>query len=323
MKTKVNSITYGAVIIALVGALLLVNRQFAGFLDIYLLWIIPLPIIVYSIKFSTKQALIMCVAMLFASIIVTGMNFITILYLIEGIVAGVAYSYGVEKEKGAGFLIASVFVVSLITAVITTFLAPQFFGYNLADEIEFLKTTLTEVMEKSIGGVSGSNDLISSILSYDFLIKIYVISTILTSAMEGVLVHMLAYLVLRRLNMKLPPMKPIGQLFAPAWLKFFVFTAFLAYYGSLIFKVTDYNDIILPIMAIAQIVCFVFGYIFLLVFLTLRIRNRKTVSMIMMLVILLFVFTAQIVVALGVVDMFTSLRRLALERIAFENASTK
>ena len=45
-NSRVNSITYGALLSALLGVLLFVNRQLAGMLDTYMFWIVPLPVIV-------------------------------------------------------------------------------------------------------------------------------------------------------------------------------------------------------------------------------------------------------------------------------------
>ena len=61
-KRRVNSITYGALISALLGAFLLVNRQLAGMFDAYMLWIIPIPVIIYCLKFDVKQGMVMGVA---------------------------------------------------------------------------------------------------------------------------------------------------------------------------------------------------------------------------------------------------------------------
>ena len=198
---RVNSITYGAIICALVGALLLINRQLANFLDVYLFWIIPLPVIVYSIKFGTKQCCIMAVAMVLTALITTGFQITTLFYVVGAELAGLVYGYGLNHGKSATFLIMSVVLVSLVIAVVSTFVFSAAFGYDVAREIEYYQTAIVEVLQKV--GLNPEDPSYRQFLNYQTLFQIFIIATVLTSLMEGVLVHLLAYLVLRRLKMTL------------------------------------------------------------------------------------------------------------------------
>ena len=96
-KRRVNSITYGALLSALLGVFLLFNRQTGGLFDAYMLWIIPLPVIVYCLKFDIKQGMIMGVAMALLSFIVA--TPMTAFYVASSIVAGLIYADGLKKEK--------------------------------------------------------------------------------------------------------------------------------------------------------------------------------------------------------------------------------
>jgi len=49
-----KKITQGAMMCAIVGAMLLLDRQLAGFIDFALFWIIPLPVVVYTAKQGTR-----------------------------------------------------------------------------------------------------------------------------------------------------------------------------------------------------------------------------------------------------------------------------
>ena len=70
-NSRVNSITYGAMMAALLGVLLFVNRQLAGALDLYLFWIIPIPVIIYCLKFGIKRSFVLGAAMLGVAFLVS------------------------------------------------------------------------------------------------------------------------------------------------------------------------------------------------------------------------------------------------------------
>ena len=61
-----KKLTEGAMMCALVGVLLFINRQSAGFIDFAIYWLVPLPIIIYTVKYGVKDAA------------VTGLSFITL-----------------------------------------------------------------------------------------------------------------------------------------------------------------------------------------------------------------------------------------------------
>ena len=309
---RVNSITYGAIICALVGALLLVNRQMAGFLDVYLFWIIPLPVIVYAIKFGTRQACIMAIAMLMTSLITTGFQITTIFYAFGAILAGLIYGYGINHGRSATFLIFSVVLISLVMAILTTFIFSAAFGYDVAQEIAYFTEYMTEFLNNA--GISPENSAYSQFLNPTTMFQIYVISVVLTSLMEGVLVHMLAYMVLRRLKMTLPPMKPIATIYAPWWVKLFVFVAFFAFMAAKFTNITQYDNIITPLLVVAQCLCFFFGYILMITLAAGILRDRRKVMLVSLACVLLFFITAQILVYVGIFDIYSGFRKRLVER---------
>lgn len=318
---RVNSITYGAIICALVGVLLLINRQFANFLDLYLFWIIPLPVIIYCIKFDCKQAIIMCVAMVLTSIVTTGFNLATMFYVTSSCVAGVAYGYGVNHGKSATVLICSVIAVSLVVMFISTFVFSAFFGYDIAQEIAWLQGLMQETLSTLTS--QADNLDFSKFLDYNFLFKLYIISCILTSVLEGILVHFLAFIVLKRLKMTLPPMKSIGEIYAPTWMKVFVFGTIVAQLMAQFTSITQYDDIIMPLAVIANILCFTFGYIYFATVMALTIKNKNVKLLITIALFLFLSVTASLLVIFGIFDMFTNSRKRMIERSKYEANQTR
>ena len=54
MNRQVRKLTEGAMMCALFGLVLLINRQFAGVLELFFVYVLPLPLIVYTAKYDFK-----------------------------------------------------------------------------------------------------------------------------------------------------------------------------------------------------------------------------------------------------------------------------
>ncbi len=290
---------------ALLGVLLFINRQFAGAFDTFLFWIVPLPVIIYQLRFGLKQTFVLAVSMLVITFIIA--TPVTVFYVAGSIVAGIVYGYGVKKGWSALQLIVAVFAISFIMAIITTFVAAGFFGYDLVAEIEYLQTFVTEIFTQS--GLSEEAASASYLTSTNFILIIIVISTIITSIMEGILVHLLAYIVLRRLKMDLPPMKSMGEIYCPKWLRFVVFVVLFAYILQMITQVSKYEEIVTIGLTIVMFVCMVFGYLFMVTVLTIRIPQRRQRTIILLVLIVLSLFIPYILITVGLLDIFTNIRQ--------------
>ncbi len=72
MNNSVRKITDGAMMVALIGLFLFINRQLAGLLDLYAAWLVPLPMVMYAVKYGWKSALLPFVSVIFLSLVIAG-----------------------------------------------------------------------------------------------------------------------------------------------------------------------------------------------------------------------------------------------------------
>ncbi len=309
---SLNSLTYGAMVCAMVGVLLLANRYLANVLDTYLFWIIPLPVIVYVVKFGIKDGLVMGVAMMLMSLVVS--NLVSLFYVGAALAAGLVYGYGVLKKRSSIWLIASVIIISLAVMVITTFVAAGIFGYDLTAEIELLKTLLLQLQDSMSAGSTTAVQLPSYMTSGNFLLILIVLAGVLTSVMEGILVHLLATLVLKKLKLPMPVLKPLSTVYAPVWLKVYVFTCFLAYIMAAVTQITQYDEIIMVLGIIASLAAWAFGYILFLTWLTITVPDRKKRTPLIVVALIVFFLFPYTGIVLGLIDMFTPVRKNLLKR---------
>ena len=320
-KRRVNSITYGALISALLGAFLLVNRQLAGMFDAYMLWIIPIPVIIYCLKFDVRQGMIMGVAMTLLCLIVA--TPVTAFYVIFSIIAGLVYAWGLNKKKSSLQLILSVIMVSLFMMVITTVVASSFFGYSFSDDIEFTRQSMEAIIEAMTGAMGESvmeNPFLKLMLSRNFLLYIIMLSSVITCVLEGILVHLLVILILKRLKMPQPEIKPLSEIRAPLVIKIFV--AFVYIRAILMILgvpfVTKYSDIVMALLPIAYIFCCFYGYLLVLTWINWKMPGRNSRIMVVFAVCGLMILVPYFMMVVGSLDMFTSTRDTILRGIRYE-----
>ena len=315
-KSRVNSITYGALFCALVGVLVYINRLLANGLELYFFWIIPIPVIIYIVKFDVKQAIIMNVAMLLMTMIIAGPISTGSFYVLGSVIAGTVYGAGLIRQKSATYLIVSVVVVSLIMMFVSYFIFAGFFGYNLMAEMDFMQETMAVLIEKIARGDASVSSALLAMFDNNALLSIIIISSVLSSILEGFLVHSISYIVLRRLKMTIPPMKPVSEMYAPLWLKIVVLAGLI---GNMLMNqftnIAQYKNIIFPITVIAYIVCFMFGYILISTLFAIRVPDPKKRAGFAVIVLLLSLVLSVFVIGIGIFDIFTPFRKTLIEEL--------
>ena len=149
MKTNTHMITEGAMMTALVGVALFINRQFAGLLEYAMYWILSFPILIYTVRYGCKQALVPAVSMLLLSLIIAMPT--TIFYLASALLCGLVYGGGVRNKWSNGALLGATGILTLVSYLITMVLFASVFGYDPAEDM-IIAQKLAEVLQ--IGNVN-------------------------------------------------------------------------------------------------------------------------------------------------------------------------
>ncbi|MGN1399249.1 MAG: DUF2232 domain-containing protein [Erysipelotrichaceae bacterium] len=307
-RNSVSSITYGALFTALVGVLVYINRLFANSLEVYFFWIVPVIIVVYRCKFDLRDTMMTCFAMLLLTCILSGIISTTTFYMIASVIAGIVYAQGFINGRSATFLICSVILISLVVMIVSTFLFASFFGYDVAGELQLYQEMLTQ----SFAQAGVSSEMFSQLFDQNFILTIFIIASVLTSVLEGILVHFLNYLALKKLKMKLPPMKPISQIYCPLWLKLIIAAVLLSFVIGRFVNPAFVNEYLLVPFTVIEIICFCFGYIYIVTFVSLVFPKKS--GLIGLVVGIISLFLASIVFIIGVFDVFTDIRKRTIER---------
>lgn len=306
MNRNIRRLTEGAMMCGLIGLILVINRQFANAFDAYMMWIVPLPLIVYTIRYGIKNAFVV-------TFCATALSFMialpqTVFYVLASCLIGIVYGYGVRNEKSNQWLLGHTILASTLIMIVTAVLFAGLFGYDLGAELQ-LVLEMTSSMNVAIA------ENMARVLLYA--------SLFLTCILEGFLIHMIAYIVLIKLKIKVKGFTPLLQYRVPKW---FAFISVVSIIGNMVVPYFTQNtqilEILLCVSSICSVIAILFGY--LLVMMSIRVTKKRYSIFVFFALFLLFPkYVLFLLIVLGLIDMLTDIRDEMIRRIAHENQSGK
>lgn len=204
MKHNVRKITLGAMMVAIISLFLVINLQTAGLLEVYMIWILPLPIIFYYVQYGFKASLSVVASAILLSFMLG--SWITVFYTLTALLVGLVYGYGVYHQKDNAFLVVSTTIVSAVSLFIEMYALAALFGYDLVAETQEIINLL-----KSMDGLVIPNDLESLVYA------IYPIALILMAFLQSLVTHLFALYLLKRLKIQTRKMKDLSTYRLPSW----------------------------------------------------------------------------------------------------------
>jgi len=295
MKKQVRTITEGSMMLAIIGLFLFLNLQFAGILQTYFIIFIPLPILIYTIRYGFKNGLIVSFGAIFLSIMLG--NIITLFYIGGGLLVGLVYGYGVNSNKSNDWLLFVSTFINAISLLLETYVLAAFIGYDLFKD--------TEALIESLNGIEGL------VLPDNFLAQVLAITPIillLTGFLQALITHLLSVTLLKRLNIVVRKMKPLQHIQLPKWLGVIALLGLFS--STFLYQSNDGN-----LQIVASLMLFVSALIiiadaFILIAIYGKRTNRKYLPTFAMLaLILLPTVLIYGFIGLGLLDCFTDIRK--------------
>ena len=217
---------------AIVGVLLLIDRQFGGILADYLLFLFPLPMVFFAAKYGWKPSWMTLAAMVLLAMVISTPT--TLFYVAAESLLGLVYGAGVHDKWDQHRLVVIVMVIGAVINVVSTVLLAALFGYDINMEVNEFTAILNQAMEQT------GATLASSAIDLTSLVRnVIVISAILTGVLEGLVTHLVSRLMFKRLHMHIEPAVPIQYYFPSKWLGYLGIAGLVAYYYSIYRPLAD------------------------------------------------------------------------------------
>lgn len=295
MKKQVRTITEGSMMLAIIGLFLFLNLQFAGILQTYFIIFIPLPILIYTIRYGFRSGLVVSFGAMFLSIMLG--NIITLFYIGGGLLVGLAYGYGVNSNKSNDWLLFVSTLINAISLFVETYVLAAFIGYDLYKD--------TEALIESLKGIDGL------VLPDNFMAQVLAITPIillLTGFLQALMTHLLSVTLLKRLNITVRKMKPLQHIQLPKWLG--VIALLGLFTSTFLYQSGDQNLQIVASLMLFISALTVISDAFILIAIYGKRTNRKYLPTFAMLaLILLPTVLIYGFIGLGLLDCFTDIRK--------------
>ena len=288
-----KEITTGAMLLAIYGAVLLIDRQFSFLLTEILVLAAPVLIIVFGNMYNFKDGIIFSIALLIISMIVSPSVY-SYFYLILGSIIGNIYNFLLQKGVNSKILLLILVVLFIVADISFMFIvSPMLLNHTFEQELLLLKDTINEMFPAEI---MSSFSMLG--ISFDDLLKtIGLASFVITGLIEGLMVHLVSIIILKRFNIKISA--NVNQL-----LDLKPVAAYILFISSALIFAIPYikNTMVASVFVGISSVCFIilcyYGYVYCLLFL--RVRYQKNYSIFVILgIILLFPFSLYILLIIG------------------------
>ena len=289
---------------AIVGVVLVINRQMAGLLEDLLLFAFPLPMVFYAAKYGMKQSFVLFVAVVFLSFILSTPQ--TMVYVASEMLIGLFYGSGIHDKKPTGRILLVTVVLSVIVTLITMIVASEFFGYDVAGELDLYMQAVNQAMA-STGATLAVADMKS------FLMNIIIVSTLLTGVMQGFITHFLSRLMLKRLRIYMEPMKPLIEYFPPKW-SGYIGIVCVVMYGASVYRPLENvwaNNVMQAVGITGMLYLAFFGYVALTFLLRYMVGMSKGITVLVS--ILLFMMMSLPMAILGFLYITTDYHRIVID----------
>ena len=286
MKSKTRQITEGAMMIACIAVILLINRQSANFLEVMIFWLLSLPIIVYVVRYGVRAATIvsvssMCTAILFST-------FTGIFYLFSALGIGLIYGYGLNKGYKNGILLTISIMGQLLVTFITAVVMASIFGIDLTKEF----IDLTNLMS-TMAIATDTKTMVMSIIAL-----LYIGSAVL----QGIVVHAASHLLLIRLRINIRTLKPLQKIKLPRWLGYPVVMGWLLY---LLSGLNIFSEKLQPYIFVIYFIALIVGVANgLLALLSYLIKKGKRNLVVFVLLVCFVPGINNVVLMIGIVEFF-------------------
>ena len=207
-------------IIAIFAMLLIVNRQTGLFFEEFFVYLLPLPMAVYTALYDWKYGLMVFVGMTAFSFIFGG--FTTIFYAVSASLIGLVFGTMVCRKVDPTKMLIIIMVFSAISTIISSVALASLFGYDIDMSLTEMKTMLTTTFEAT------GNGALMEFYTMDFLKQLFVISMALMGLLEGFIVYRLGLLIMKRLHISVRRAVPLLEFYPPAITGILAMTAFFA-----------------------------------------------------------------------------------------------
>ena len=288
-----KEITTGAMLLAIFGAILLIDRQFSFFFLDFIVFIVPVLIIIFGNMYDLKGGLILSVCVFLITLVLSP-YILSYFYIFSGLVIGNVYNFLLKKKVDFKILFIVVSIIFTAVEVLNLFIiSPLFLNQPFEQVINALQESLSKVIPQVYMDVLATQ----GISIFNLLKTLMIASLIIMGVMETLIVYLLTAVLFKRL--KITEVQIINK----GIIRLNPVLAYLLFAGSSLIlfynKVSgDASSIFIVISCVCIFILAYYGYIYLLMFLKTK-YSRRAVIFLIIGIVLFFPLSAYLLMFVG------------------------
>ncbi|MBQ1448345.1 MAG: DUF2232 domain-containing protein [Erysipelotrichaceae bacterium] len=291
---RTKKLTQGAMLLAIVGALMVIDRQLSFVFENFIFMAAPVVVIIYAVMYSIRDGAVLCFGLLVIGVLFGSTA--AYLYMPLAAIVGLGFAYGVKKDMNRRSLLIIAVALYVIGEVAITFAFMPLLGIDVATQI-----SETSVLFEG-DGVKEALSLISNNIE-SFMVMLFVASILLMGALEGFFTYFVSIVLLKRLKIKdIGISNALDLRISPALsYVLFLLAAFMYLLPQLSFLQEKSEVLYYVLMCASLIATFIllyYGYIFATVYLRL-LMGKKSIFILLLLIFVLFPTSLLVLVLLG------------------------
>ncbi len=293
MSKRIRNMTEGALMIAIIAIMTLINRYSANLLEQYLAWVMPLPLLIFSAKHGLKDSVLVYATAIILAFIIALPN--SAVFVAMTGITGIVYGDGVYRNKTNFELLFKTILLTTLTYVLTMIVFAAFFGYDVKAEV-LMVTDLIQQQGIVIGNLQ------------QFIRIFFAMLIFFTALLESILLHVIAHLLLPRLKIKVNKLNDITTARLPSWLGWILL-------GFMVLSAIATNNTFTPLITeafitigyISQLIFSICGIIVIMIYN--KVRRKQYITMIVLALMLIIPqVVLSVLMVFGILDVVTDYR---------------
>ncbi len=290
-KTNTKKMVQGAMIAAMFGVLSLLNTYTGSVFDIFICYVMVIPLVWYGYTYNLKDNIIVCIVAMIV-IAMVGLPFFVISSL-SSCLAGLFIGDGLKRKAKKETILMGTLLVTFLNNILLYEVFSGLLGMDLVAEMKDMYQLIIEMMPS-----------LASRLSVDALISMIPIILIVMSALEMYVIILLCQVVLSRFKIKFPGSFHIAMLHFSY--KTGIFLAIIMFGSYLLKTFTDIESVYLSYTYTLTTIAFALEGLAFLTWLTILRKKPKLMILVFIGIFIPMVNTFYVIV--GIVDIFSDLR---------------
>ena len=292
---KTKKLTTGAMLLAIIGAAMIIDRQLSYAFTNFIVLLVPIVIATYSTMYKVSDGILLCVGLLAFTVLFGSLT--TYIYMPISIIVGVAVSIAIAK----GFDRRKINFVAIITytvaEVLVVYAIMPLLGVSVSSQISSYIETFNQMiknfhMEASVySTIDNLNSLMAIIL---------VASTVLLGILEGFLTSLLTAFILKRFNIKDIGLNSPLDIKMPVWLSYtlMALTCLFMFVSNGGIENETIKYIFLVVSVVASLILAYYGYFFVILYIK-KMNIKVNVFLVILAIFFLFPLSYIILIVVG------------------------